>query len=79
MSVASIRLGENNRNMEAMKTVAQVALRDISAYLESLPYYSRGTRHEVWFVTANSLYNKETIRLNRELGIHAVNKQHYEN
>ena len=51
------------------KSAQSVALSDIRRTIFNT------NNHEVWYVTASHLDDVETRTLNRELGLHKVNKQ----
>jgi hypothetical protein len=52
-----------------------VALRDISIYLRKIGIKPGNAKQEdIWYVFPYQFNNKETRRLNAELGIHKVNK-----
>ena len=56
------------------KSVAQIALKDIAEYQRELlneksHFFNKGN-----FVTPTQLFTKEVKRLNRQLGLHKINK-----
>jgi hypothetical protein len=58
-------------------TVSQLAFKDIAKEgkrLQQVNGGGGGCRVEVWFVTSTHLNTKEQRALNRELGIHKLNK-----
>lgn len=59
--------------MKPERVVSRMAFADISDYLKEEGAIAYG-EHEVWVVTPNALDTKETRRLNKELGLHKVNK-----
>jgi hypothetical protein len=66
---------KDNKNMN---NAANVALRDISNYLQKhfpnlIENHGFGDV-DVWCVTPSILRNKNTTLLNRELGIYSINK-----
>lgn len=61
-----------------MKTVRQLALKDISEDFNSIPYNELYTVYTVgdvdsWYVSATMLDTKENRRLNKLLGLEKVN------
>ena len=54
------------------KTVSEIAFKDISKYLDE--HYNRKISSEQYLITPQHLQTKETRKLNRELGIHKINK-----
>jgi len=58
-----------------VRAVIHIAIRDISKYLKEKYPLTGGLRggEDIWIVSASSVYNKENIRLNRQLGIHKLN------
>ena len=66
--------------MSDEKSVMRIAFRDISKHIQSnytdaerFTKFWRGM--DSWICSPEHLYTKETIRLNRQLGIHKINKQ----
>lgn len=51
-----------------------IAMKDISEYLHSQNLQIVDENNDVWVVTPSRMANKETRRLNIELGLHKVNK-----
>lgn len=62
--------------MKSERVVSRMAFADISDYLKEEASFSYG-EHDVWVVTPNALDTKETRRLNKELGLHKVNKTNH--
>lgn len=58
--------------MGKIKQASRVAFKDITEYLNENGRES--LFDEVWYVTPNEMNSKETRALNRELGIHKINK-----
>lgn len=52
----------------------RIAMKDISEYLHSQNLQIVDGNGDVWVVTPSRMANKETRRLNIELGLHKVNK-----
>jgi hypothetical protein len=52
----------------------RIAMKDISEYLHSQNLHLADENGDVWVVTPSRLFNKETRKLNNELGLHKVNK-----
>lgn len=52
----------------------RIAMKDISEYLRSQNLQIADENGDVWVVTPSRLFNKETRKLNNELGLHKVNK-----
>lgn len=52
----------------------RIAMKDISEYLHSQKLKIVDENGDVWVVTPSRMANKETRRLNIELGVHKVNK-----
>lgn len=71
-----------------INSVARLALRDISEYVNNNNIFKRPTfysigdapskikRSEIWSVNQEYLFTKEQRRLNKELGLHKINKEH---
>ena len=58
-----------------MKTSARrQALKDIALYLKQNDFPVNCFNREIWHVAPNRLNTKEISRLNRELGLHKINK-----
>jgi hypothetical protein len=57
-----------------MKGVKQIALRDIRASLGDTIKVNHNRHREVWVVSTNVLDSKQTAILNRQLGLHKINK-----
>lgn len=55
------------------KTPHPIALKDISNYLSEQNLNKKDDQGDIWVVTPNVLYNKETRKLNAELGVSKVN------
>ena len=55
------------------KSVSQIALHDIAIEFSCDEFLSTGDRFEVLSI---DLVNKEVTRLNKELGLHKINKKH---
>lgn len=60
-------------NCIGQDSASRIAMRDISEYLKTLPVPITDCNDDVWIVTPTMLFNKETRRLNRELGLRNVN------
>ena len=58
------------------KSVANIAMKDISKYLNDNDIPIHNGKQDTWYVRPEHLYTKEQRRLNRELGLHKINKQH---
>lgn len=52
---------------------ARVAMRDISEYLRNQNLLIFDENDDVWVVTPERMNNKETRKLNKELGLHKIN------
>jgi len=52
----------------------RIAMKDISEYLRSQNLQIVDENGDVWVVTPSRMFNKETRKLNNELGLHKVNK-----
>lgn len=52
----------------------RIAMKDISEYLHSQNLHLADENGDVWVVTPYRMFNKETRKLNNELGLHKVNK-----
>jgi len=52
----------------------RIAMKDISEYLHSQNLQIVDEHGDVWVVTPSRMANKETRRLNAELGLHKINK-----
>ena len=52
----------------------RIAMKDISEYLRSQNLQKVDENGDVWVVTPSRIFNKETRKLNNELGLHKVNK-----
>jgi len=52
----------------------RIAMKDISEYLRSQNLHLADENGDVWVVTPSRMFNKETRKLNNELGLHKVNK-----
>jgi len=61
--------------MSKIKSVVHIAFKDITKHIKESNTKVVDERGDVWTVTPNRLYTKETIKLNHELKIHALNKQ----
>lgn len=59
--------------MKSERVVSRMAFADISDHLKEEAAFSYG-ENDVWVVTPNALDTKETRKLNKELGLHKVNK-----
>jgi hypothetical protein len=61
---------------KADETVSRIAFKDMTKYLESgnCGINLRDNHGDIWIVTPEWLSNKETRRLNEELGINKINK-----
>ena len=59
-----------------MKQVSQYAFKDITQYFNNNKGidYKKDNPRETWNVRPSHLNNKETRRLNRELGLGGINK-----
>ena len=55
------------------KRVHPIALKDISKYLAEQNIKIIDEHGDVWVVTPAHMYNKETRKLNAELGVNKVN------
>lgn len=55
-------------------TAKRVALSDISKYLQENDIKLHGWNMDIWIVTPRQIDNAETARLNKELGLHKINK-----
>lgn len=53
---------------------SRIAMKDISEYLRSQNIQIVDKMGDVWVVTPSRMANKETRKLNNELGLHKVNK-----
>jgi DNA-binding cell septation regulator SpoVG len=53
---------------------ARIAMKDISEYLHSQNINIIDGNDDVWVVTPSRMQNKETRKLNSELGLHKINK-----
>jgi len=60
--------------MKKQKSVFLIAQHDISKYINPTGTIDMDENGDIWVVNANRLFNKESKRLNRELGVHKVNK-----
>ena len=60
-----------------MKTVKEVAMKDISEYLHSQNLQIVDEEDDVWVVTPSRMRTKEASRLNAELRLHKVNKNQH--
>jgi len=54
--------------------VARIAMKDISEYLHNQDIKIVDGNNDVWVVTPDRMQNKETRKLNSQLGLHKVNK-----
>ena len=52
----------------------RLAMRDITKYLQEENLRTNPGRGDVWVLTPARVFNKEQRRLNKELGLHTVNK-----
>jgi len=52
----------------------RIAMKDISEYLRSQNLQIVDEHGDVWVVTPSHMANKETRKLNVELGLHKINK-----
>lgn len=52
----------------------KIAMKDISDYLRSQKLQIIDDKGDVWIVTPIKMANKETRKLNKELGLHKINK-----
>lgn len=53
---------------------SKIALHDISEYLQKQNLQITDGHNDVWVVTPSRMFNKESRRLNAELGLHKINK-----
>lgn len=64
---------------DKMKSVMLMALKDISDSMKE-DGLAPNTFDDVWVVTANQMYRDKSIRrMNRELGLHKINKHNNHN
>jgi len=56
------------------KCSARIAMKDISEYLRNQNIKIFDGNDDVWVVTPGRMQNKETRKLNSQLGLHKVNK-----
>lgn len=64
----------NKKSNKPYNSAAKIALKDISDYLASQGEKIYDKNFDVWVLTPHRMFNKETRRLNRALGIHKINK-----
>jgi len=55
------------------KAVSRLAMRDISEYLRKNNQIHTKTSEDRFIVSVNEVFSKESVKLNRELGIHNIN------
>ena len=55
-----------------MKGLREIITEDIAEYLKSMKEPLQ-TGNDFWFVMPSHLFTKETVRLNRQLGIDKIN------
>lgn len=53
------------------------ALRDISKYLDERGLLPKPFSKETWIVSSDRINNKQQRKLNKELGIHVVNRNKF--
>ena len=53
---------------------ARIAMKDISEYLHNQDIKIVDENQDVWIVTPSRMQNKETRKLNSQLGLHKINK-----
>jgi len=56
------------------KCSARIAMKDISEYLHNQDLNIVDENKDVWIVTPSRMQNKETRKLNSQLGLHKINK-----
>jgi LEA14-like dessication related protein len=56
------------------KCSARIAMKDISEYLYNQDIKIVDENQDVWIVTPKRMQNKETRKLNSQLGLHKINK-----
>jgi hypothetical protein len=59
-------------NLIGEYTPYRIAFKDISEYLKTQNQTSGNG--DIWVVTPKQMRTKENIRLNKELGLHSINK-----
>ena len=55
-------------------TAKRVACSDISKYFETNGISTHDCNNDIWVITPRFIDNSETARLNKELGLHKINK-----
>lgn len=65
---------KEEREFSYKNNAKHVAFKDMIEYIEQNNLRNHLTGNEIWYYSPWKLSNKQTTRLNRQLGIHKINK-----
>ena len=67
-------LNTNNTKYIGKNSALRTAMRDISNYIKESELKVRVDSWDTWIVTPSRIATQESLRLNRQLGLHKVEK-----